>query len=70
MYVYMYPHRPYNVLKVTGTFSLGEAHSWVRYCLPDVPDQSASEDVNTLCFKSTFIDTYLECTYRCVSFWS
>ena len=59
-------HRPYNVLKVIGSFSLSEAHGWVRYCLPDVPDQSASEDVNTLYFKSTFIDTFLECTYKYV----
>lgn len=56
------------MLKVAGSFSLGEAHAWVRYCLPDVPDQSASEDTNTLYFKSTFIDTFLECTYKYVRF--
>ena len=69
---YLFMYRPFNVLKVAGLFSLGEVHAWVRYCLPDVPDQPASEDTNTLYFKSTFIDTFLECTYkyvlyRCVS---
>lgn len=56
--------RPCNVLKLTGSFSLGESHSWMRHCLLDVPEQPAMEDSNTLYFKSTFIDTQLECTYR------
>ncbi len=56
--------RPFNVLRLTGSFSLGESHSWMRYCFPDVPEQPASEDVNTLYFKSTFIDTQLECVYK------
>ena len=43
---------------------MGEAHSWVSYCLPDIPDQPSSDDVNTLQFRSTFIDTQLECTYK------
>lgn len=56
--------RPYNVLKLTGSFSLGEAHSWMIYCLPDVPEQPFTEDANTLYFQSTFIDTQLECVYK------
>ena len=55
---------PCNVLRLTGPFSMGEAHSWVSYCLPDIPDQPSSDDVNTLQFRSTFIDTQLECTYK------
>ena len=55
---------PRNVLRLTGPFSLGEAHSWVSYCLPDIPDQPSGDDVNTLHFRSTFIDTQLECTYK------
>ena len=57
-------HRPLNVLRVTGSFSLGDSHAWIRQCLLDVPDQPMSDDVNTLFFRSTFIDTQLECMYR------
>ncbi|XP_064405547.1 Bardet-Biedl syndrome 7 protein homolog [Halichondria panicea] len=63
--------RPCNVLKLTGPFSLGEVHSWIRIILPNipdqpanVPDQSTSDSTNTLHFKSTFIDTELEVVYR------
>ena len=56
-------HSPCNVLKLTGPFSLGEAHSWVRTILPDIPDQPSTEDTITLYFKSTFIDTQLEAVY-------
>jgi Bardet-Biedl syndrome 7 protein len=56
--------RPCNVLRVSGQFSLGQAHSWVSLCLPDVPERPPAEDTATLYFKSTFIHTQLECSYR------
>jgi hypothetical protein len=24
---------------LTGTFSLAEMHTWIRYCLPEVPEK-------------------------------
>ncbi len=58
------------MLKLTGPFSLGEVHAWIRIILPNVPDQPAnvpdqptSDSTNTLHFKSTFIDTELEVMY-------
>ena len=48
---------------MTGQFSLGQAHSWVSLCLPDVPERLPAEDSTTLYFKSTFIETQLECSY-------
>lgn len=58
------PLRPCNTLRLTGQFSLGEAHSWVAFCLPNISEQPPVEDVATLHFKSTFIDSQLECCYR------
>ena len=57
-------HRPFNMLSIAGSFSLGEAHAWIRSCLPDVPDHIPVEDEATLYFKSVFTTTQLECTYR------
>ncbi len=31
--------RPTNRLRLTGTFSLAEMHTWIRYCLPEVPEK-------------------------------
>ena len=31
--------RPMNSLKLVGHFSLAEVHSWVSFCLPEVPDR-------------------------------
>lgn len=56
--------RPCNLLRLTGPFSLGEAHSWVRYCLQGVPERPPAEDTATLHFHSTFVDSQLECTYK------
>lgn len=57
---------PCNVLRISGPFGLGEVHSWVSYCLPDIPDNPPAEDSATLYFRSTFIDSQLECSYRCL----
>ncbi|XP_065884196.1 Bardet-Biedl syndrome 7 protein homolog [Dysidea avara] len=58
--------KPCNSLKITGSFSLGEAHSWIVHCLPDVPDRPPvdSDESVTLYFRSTFVSTQLECSYK------
>ncbi|XP_047143361.1 Bardet-Biedl syndrome 7 protein homolog [Hydra vulgaris] len=56
--------RPFNVLKLTGNFSLAEVHSWIFYTLPEVPERTPAEDEVTFYFVSTFLDTQLECKYK------
>ncbi|XP_070553841.1 BBSome complex member BBS7-like isoform X2 [Ptychodera flava] len=56
--------RPMNTLKLTGQFSLAEIHSWVCFCLPELPERTPSGDSVNFNFLSTFLDTQLECTYR------
>ena len=58
--------RPLNKLRLLGSFSIAEMHSWVASCLPEVPDRTPAGDVVTFSFISTFLNTVLECTYRCV----
>ena len=36
--------RPFNVLKLTGNFSLAEVHSWIFYTMPEVPERTPAED--------------------------
>eukprot|EP00002_Diphylleia_rotans_P015635 TRINITY_DN3026_c0_g1_i5.p1 TRINITY_DN3026_c0_g1~~TRINITY_DN3026_c0_g1_i5.p1 ORF type:complete len:286 (-),score=60.03 TRINITY_DN3026_c0_g1_i5:289-1146(-) len=55
--------RPLNELRITGSFGLAEAHAWVIFCLPDVPEKVTTEDV-FYCFQSTFLGTYLFCRYK------
>ncbi|XP_031571614.1 Bardet-Biedl syndrome 7 protein-like [Actinia tenebrosa] len=56
--------KPMNSLKLTGQFSLAEVHSWVCFCLPEVPERTPAGDQVTFHFLSTFLDTQLDCTYR------
>ncbi|EDO41699.1 predicted protein, partial [Nematostella vectensis] len=56
--------KPMNSLKLTGPFSFAEVHSWVCFCLPEVPDRTPAGDQVTFHFLSTFLDTQLDCTYR------
>ena len=68
--LFFYCFRPYNVLKLTGVFSLAEVHSWVSFCLPELPERTPAGDSVTFHFCSTFLDTMLECSYKCVKrFW-
>ncbi|XP_051895219.1 Bardet-Biedl syndrome 7 protein isoform X2 [Pristis pectinata] len=57
-------NRPVNSLTLTGQFSFAEIHSWVVFCLPEVPDKVPVGDSVTFYFQNTFLDTQLECTYR------
>ncbi|XP_032873072.1 Bardet-Biedl syndrome 7 protein isoform X1 [Amblyraja radiata] len=57
-------NRPVNSLTLTGQFSFAEIHSWVVFCLPEVPDKVPIGDSVTFYFQNTFLDTQLECSYR------
>lgn len=57
-------NRPMNTLKLTGTFSVAEAHSWISFCLPELPEKPPLTDKVQYYFLSTFMGTQLECTYR------
>lgn len=52
-----------NRLKISGSFSLPEVHSWVVACLPEVPARLQEEEAS-FAFRNTFLDTLLLCTYR------
>uniref|UniRef100_A0A8C4X5D7 Bardet-Biedl syndrome 7 protein homolog n=1 Tax=Erpetoichthys calabaricus TaxID=27687 RepID=A0A8C4X5D7_ERPCA len=56
-------NRPMNTLTLTGPFSFAEIHSWVVFCLPEVPEKTPAGDSVTFCFQNTFLDTQLDCTY-------
>ncbi|KAK7097977.1 BBSome complex member BBS7-like isoform X1 [Littorina saxatilis] len=57
-------NRPLNMLKLTGSFSLAEMHSWVCFSLPEVPERPPAGDLASFQFVSTFLNTQLDCTYR------
>ncbi|GFG34141.1 hypothetical protein Cfor_08141 [Coptotermes formosanus] len=57
------PQRPYNILTLKGAFSLGEIHTWVSFCLPEIPEKAPTGDKVTFTFVSTFLDTMLHCSY-------
>ena len=59
-------NRPTNVLRLGGPFSLAEIHTWIGFCLPEVPEKSPSEETCELVFISTFLGTMLNVEYRYV----
>ncbi|MBV95241.1 Cyclin-A2, partial [Eschrichtius robustus] len=52
-----------NTLTLTGQFSFAELHSWVVFCLPEVPEKPPAGECVTFYFQNTFLDTQLESTY-------
>ncbi|XP_072040568.1 BBSome complex member BBS7-like [Amphiura filiformis] len=56
--------RQMNELKLTGQFSLAEIHSWVSFCLPEIPERTPPGDTINFHFLSTFLDTQLDCFYK------
>lgn len=56
--------RPVNTLTLTGQFSFAEVHSWVVFCLPEVPEKPPAGECVTFYFQNTFLDTQLESNYR------
>ncbi|XP_063776321.1 Bardet-Biedl syndrome 7 protein [Pseudophryne corroboree] len=57
-------NRPMNTLSLTGQFSFAEIHSWMVFCLPEVPEKTPVGEDITFYFQNTFLDTQLECSYR------
>lgn len=57
-------HRPVNTLRLKGTFSLAEMHSWISQCLPDIPEKLPNEDKVEYLFESVLMGTMLKCTYE------
>ncbi|XP_077135152.1 BBSome complex member BBS7 isoform X1 [Ranitomeya variabilis] len=57
-------NRPMNILSLTGQFSFAEIHSWMVFCLPEVPEKPPAEEDVVFYFQNTFLDTLLECSYR------
>jgi hypothetical protein len=33
-------------IKITGVFSLSDAHNWIQNCLPDVPPNVSADEKN------------------------
>ncbi|XP_035704623.1 Bardet-Biedl syndrome 7 protein homolog [Folsomia candida] len=56
-------NRPYNTLKINGTFSAVEMHSWLSNCIPEMPARAPSSGEAAITFLSTFFDTILHCTF-------
>nr|XP_002127808.1 Bardet-Biedl syndrome 7 protein homolog [Ciona intestinalis] len=56
-------NRAMNELKLLGPFSFAEVHSWLVFCLPDLPDRTPAGDNATLYFTNTFLETQLVCSY-------
>lgn len=55
--------RPMNKLSLVGQFSFAEIHSWVVFCLPEVPEKTPAGETITFYFHNTFLGTQLEATY-------
>ena len=56
--------RPANTLRLRGQFSLAEMHTWVGFCLPEVPEKPPSGETAVFTFISTFLDTLLLVEYQ------
>ena len=57
--------RPHNTLKLSGAFSLAEMHTWLGFCLPEVPEKPpASSNEAKFDFVSCFLETSLRAEYR------
>ncbi|XP_051915384.1 Bardet-Biedl syndrome 7 protein isoform X1 [Hippocampus zosterae] len=55
--------RPMNRLSLVGQFSFAEIHSWVVFCLPEVPEKTPAGESVTFYFLNTFLGTQLHATY-------
>uniref|UniRef100_A0A8D3A7P9 Bardet-Biedl syndrome 7 n=1 Tax=Scophthalmus maximus TaxID=52904 RepID=A0A8D3A7P9_SCOMX len=50
--------RPMNRLSLVGQFSFAEIHSWVVFCLPEVPEKTPAGESITFHFHNTFLGTH------------
>ncbi|CAH1406799.1 unnamed protein product [Nezara viridula] len=53
----------FHVLRLKGTFTLAEMHSFVSVCLPQVPDKMPTTNKIMYCYESSFSGTQLKCQY-------
>lgn len=60
---FMDQDRPMNTLTLVGQFSFAEIHSWLVFCLPEVPEKTPAGENITFFFQNTFLGTQLEATY-------
>ncbi|CAF1583092.1 unnamed protein product [Adineta ricciae] len=58
------PNKRMNTMKITGSFSYAEIHSWIQFCLADVPERPPIEKENRLVYTNIFLQTQLECIYK------
>jgi Bardet-Biedl syndrome 7 protein len=54
---------PMSEIKMSGSFTLGQIHSWVGSCFPDVPPKLPEGDSLRYMFKSTFLGTHVSAEY-------
>lgn len=58
--------RPYNTLTLKGTFSHAEMHSWLGWCVPEMPPKlqtAGTGEPNVYLFRNVFAGTLLHCDY-------
>ncbi|EFO21233.2 hypothetical protein LOAG_07257 [Loa loa] len=55
--------KPANVLKLTGNFSIAEAHQWLNLLVSEIPERPPPQDSITYNFSSVFIGTQMQATY-------
>ena len=48
-----------NTLKLMGHFSLAEVHSWVCFCLPEVPDRFVFNNALTCVMCAVYFAEWL-----------
>ncbi|KAK7601335.1 hypothetical protein V9T40_008776 [Parthenolecanium corni] len=53
----------YLLLVEKRTFSVAEMHSWIIQCLPDLPEKPSDDERVFYTFKSSLLETVLQCTY-------
>jgi Bardet-Biedl syndrome 7 protein len=54
--------RPMSHVKISGSFSMGQAHQWVLNALPEVPEMAQGESAYFI-YESTFVGTVLTVNY-------
>uniref|UniRef100_A0A8D3EEU4 Bardet-Biedl syndrome 7 n=1 Tax=Scophthalmus maximus TaxID=52904 RepID=A0A8D3EEU4_SCOMX len=57
--------RPMNRLSLVGQFSFAEIHSWVVFCLPEVPEKTPAGESITFHFHNTFLGTQFSYPFQC-----
>lgn len=60
--------RPLNSLKITGNFTVADAHQWLSLLVSEIPERAPSNDTVSYNFSSVFIGSELQAMYRSVWF--